>query len=139
MIDFGTVSDERTLMAASDTGIPIVARITSEMLGNIPVCISAHCTLSELNGTIDIDGSHRPAWIDTLYQIAEKQEVKCILLIVGFNTLKLEDQCKFTEIVKYKKSSVYELPQNCHIILSWDSPDKIILDESIAPYVAWLP
>ena len=139
MLNFDLVSDEKTLMAASDAGIPIVARVTSEMLGHIPVCLSAHCSLSELNGTIDSDGGHRPAWIDELYEIEDKQDVKCILLIEDFNTLKLEDQCKFTEIVKYKKSTVYDLPQNCHIILSWNSQDRITLAENIAAYVAWLP
>ena len=40
------------------------------------------------------------------------------LVIENINEIKLEEQTKFIEILKYKKVSTFELPKNCLVIVT---------------------
>ena len=75
------------------------------------VVIDSKCDISLLNGHYEDTEFVGPIWYNEL--IKQKNP---ILIINEINSVSKEEQCKFVEILKYKKISTFELPKNCVVI-----------------------
>lgn len=80
---------------------------------NNAVFLKADCDITLLNGHYENENFVAPKWFNEL--ISKETP---ILVIDNINSISLEEQTKFVEILKYKKISTFNLPNNCLIILT---------------------
>lgn len=92
------------------------------------IVLPANINKTELNGHYENIEFCPPSWYKELLEKSKKGYV--ILIIDNINTVSLEEQNKFIEILKYKKISTFELPKNCLIIVTYKKlNDKKISEE----------
>ena len=125
------------LLRVSTKGIPVVARLTEADLGEEVVVLNADCSVAELTGHYnEMNEYAKPKWLDELEEI-EYEGKRPVLMIKDFDKIELKEHSKFNEILKYKKISTFDLPENCVVILSWNSHRPIEIYEGTMPYVAF--
>lgn len=73
-----------------------------------------------------------PKWLEKLIETEEKQ----LLIIDNIDTISKEEQMKFGEILKYRKVSTYNLPEDCTIIVTANEINKDKINEEIFSLVA---
>lgn len=73
-----------------------------------------------------------PSWFLEL----TKDKVSKILVIDKIDEINKENQLKFLEILKYRKISTFELPENCIIILTAKTINKNTIHEEIYSLVS---
>ena len=96
------------------TDIPILMeQISLEVFPNA-VVIEANCNISELNGNYEGKDFVAPKWYKDLLS---KNSLKRILVINGIDKISKEEQLKFIELLKYKKISTFDIPNNTVIVL----------------------
>lgn len=101
----------------------IKSGISPLLVQNIPsnsfknsVVIKANIDRSELNGHYENIDFCPPLWYK---ELLEKSKINTTVLVIeNINEIKLEEQTKFIEILKYKKISTFELPKNCLVIVT---------------------
>lgn len=101
----------------------IKSGISPLLVQNIPsnsfknsVVIKANIDRSELNGHYENIDFCPPLWYKELLDKSNRNTA--VLVIENINEIKLEEQTKFIEILKYKKISTFELPKNCLVIVT---------------------
>lgn len=91
----------------------LIENIPSTVFDNV-VIIKANVDRVALNGHYENIEFCPPEWYKELIEKSKKGPV--ILLIENINEIALEEQTKFIEILKYKKVSTFDLPQNCLLV-----------------------
>ena len=86
---------------------------------------------SELIGHYEGEEYHAPIWYEELIEKKSK-----ILIIDNIDKIPNEDQIKFVEILKYRKVSTFELPENVVIILIAKEINKNTINKEIYSLVA---
>lgn len=105
---------------------PILLENVSASLFTNAVVLDANCDASSLNGHyVGIDFV-APSWYSVLLQ---KQNP--LLVIKNINELRLEEQTKFIEILKYKKVSTFDLPKNCTILVTTSNLKEKPVNEEV--------
>ena len=69
---------------------------------------------------------------DWYYELKNKQ----VLVINNIDSISKEDQLKFVELLKYRKISIFELPENIVIIITANKINKDTINEKIYSLVA---
>ena len=95
---------------------PLLIKNISSSAFNNSVIIKSNIDRSELNGHYENAEFCPPQWYKEL--LAKSKASIAVLVIENINEIKLEDQTKFIEILKYKKVSTFELPKNCLVIVT---------------------
>lgn len=80
------------------------------------IILSANCDITELNGHYEGAEFVSPKWYQKLLS---KTETKRVLIISNIDEVSKEEQEKFKEILKYKKISTFDLPNNTIIVLTY--------------------
>lgn len=93
----------------------LVEDIPNELFENA-VILSNDCDVSELNGHYEELEFVPPIWYEVLCEKCREKDT--ILIINAINNSDLDEQLKFTEILKYRKISTFVLPKNCIIIVT---------------------
>ena len=93
----------------------LVEQISSDCFPH-SVVIQSNIDKSELNGHYENTDFCPPRWYQELLQKSKANHV--ILVIENINEIELEEQTKFIEILKYKKVSTFDLPENCSIVVT---------------------
>lgn len=92
------------------------------------VILSSDCDVSLLNGHYEGINFVAPDWYNILTEKCKTSH--SVLIINQINNLALNDQLKFVEILKYRKISTFELPNNCSILITAsDLQNKPIIEE----------
>lgn len=108
--------------------------VPTKVLNDCSTIISASISRSELNGHYEGIEFKPPNWYKEL--LSSKHNKK-ILVIDDLSTIPKEEQRKFIEILKYRKISVFKLPENCIIIIIITcSKQDALIDEDIYSLVA---
>ena len=95
------------------------------------VVLSANCTMAELNGHYDNTEFNPPEWLNKL-----QGSTLPILIIDKIDSISINEQTKFVEILKYRKVSTFELPKNTVIIVSAKEINKNTINSEIYSLVA---
>ena len=93
------------------------------------VVLHANTPVSELNGHYEDTGFVPPKWFNELTS-------NKYLIIDKIDTISKEEQKKFIEILKYRKISTFDLPNECRIIVIASEIDNV--DEEILSLVAMI-
>jgi len=94
------------------------------------VILPANCKINDLNGHYENTEFVAPEWYNKL-----ENEI-AILVIDKIDSISKEEQTKFLEILKYRKISTFELPENTIIIVTAKEINKNTINEEIYPLVA---
>lgn len=120
------MSEERLVLLEKylKSGIsPILIQNVSSTLFENAVIIKSNVDKSELNGHYEGIDFQPPVWYKQLLEKCKKGLT--FLLIENINEIDEQQQAKFIEILKYKKVSTFELPENCMIIVTCLNKNKI--------------
>lgn len=99
----------------------LVEGISASSITN-SVVIPANCGNESLNGHYEGMDFVPPKWY---MELLNKKDMKHnILVIENLTSIPVEEQVKFCEILKYRKISTFELPNNCAIIITCDKVEK---------------
>lgn len=96
------------------------------------VIIPANVNVRELNGHYEGTEFVAPSWLN---EITSSNESK-ILVIDKIDTISKEEQMKFGELLKYRKLSTFDLPDNCIIIITANKVNSDTINEEIFSLVA---
>lgn len=91
------------------------------------IYIPANCSINELNGHYEGTDYIPPKW----YQKLNDNSSLSALIINDIDTIPLIEQAKFIELLKYRKISTFELPDNCVIIITAKNIDNDNINEEL--------
>ena len=89
--------------------------------------LSSNIDAKELNGHYEGENFVPPKWLNEILN----SNTSKILVIDKIDTITKEEQMKFVEILKYRKVSTFELPNNCIIIVTVNEISKDKINEEI--------
>ena len=109
--------------------VPVLVDFMSASDFDNAVVLPANTPVSELNGHYEDTEFVSPKWFNELTS-------NKYLIIDGIDTISKEEQKKFIEILKYRKISTFDLPNECRIIVIANKIDNV--DEEILSLVAMI-
>lgn len=113
---------------------PLLVQNMSTDLFDDSVVIDATISKEELNGHYENMEFCPPVWYKELLEKSKANHV--ILIIKNINEISLEEQTKFVEILKYKKVSTFDLPENCLIVVTYTDLNTNKINEEVYSLVA---
>lgn len=114
--------------------VPILLEDIPANIFDGAVILNADCDNSLLNGRYEGTEFIAPNWYN---QLIEKSKTNHPLLIISdISKISKEEQSKFAEILKYKKISTFDLPQNCIIIVTCSNLKENKINEEIYSLLA---
>lgn len=113
---------------------PLLVQNMSTDLFDDSVVIDATISKGELNGHYENTEFCPPLWYKELLEKSKANHV--ILIIKNINEISLEEQTKFVEILKYKKVSTFDLPENCLIVVTYTDLNTNKINEEVYSLVA---
>jgi len=93
------------------------------------IVIEANCEVSELNGHYEGTEFVPPKWYN---ELLNKTDFKRVLIINEIDKVAKEKQERFIEILKYRKISTFELPNNTVIVITANNISDNISPEIIS-------
>lgn len=111
----------------------LVKNISSHSFRN-SVVIESNIKQSELNGHYENTLFCPPMWYQDLLQKSKNGYV--VLVIENINEIRVEEQTKFIEILKYKKVSTFDLPKNCLIVVTCSDASIYKINEEVYSLLA---
>ena len=115
----------------SNVGPILVDFIDGNVIPN-SVILPANIDMSELNGYYENVEYISPKWLTELNRLNGLP----ILVIDKIDSIQRSEQVKFIEILKYKKVSTFELPENTVVILTAKEINKNTINEEVYSLVA---
>lgn len=115
----------------SNVGPILVDFIDGNVIPN-SVILPANIDRSELNGHYENVEYISPKWLTELNRLNGLP----ILVIDKIDSIQRSEQVKFIEILKYKKVSTFELPENTVVILTAKEINKNTINEEVYSLVA---
>lgn len=106
----------------------LIEGIQANFFGNA-VVLNANIDKKELNGHYEGTKFCPPTWYSELLE--KDTGDSAILIIDNINNVGLEEQKKFIELLKYKKISTFELPNDCLIIVTCSNLKKNKISEEV--------
>ncbi len=93
------------------------------------VIINADIDRCELNGHYENLNYCPPSWYEELVKKSTLSSV--VLIINNIDKISLTEQTKFIEILKYKKISTFNLPDNCIVVVTYSNLDSNKINEEV--------
>ena len=93
------------------------------------VIINADIDRCELNGHYENLNYCPPSWYEELVMKSTLSSV--VLIINNIDKIPLTEQTKFIEILKYKKISTFNLPDNCIVVVTYSNLDSNKINEEV--------
>lgn len=109
--------------------IPVLTDILTKEDFPLGTVLPANCKLEDLTGHYEKETYLPPKW----YQELLKNK---ILIIDSLDTISLEEQLKFIEILKYHQVSTFEIPLNTVIIITATKINSMTINKEIYSLVA---
>ena len=91
------------------------------------IIIPANINVEELIGYYENDLYLEPKWFNEITSTTESK----ILVIDNIDSISIDEQLKFVELLKYRKTSTFELPKNIIIIVTAKNINKNTINEEI--------
>lgn len=105
----------------------LVENISKDVFADQAVIIESTIDKSLLNGHYEGTKYLPPEWFSKLKE-------KNLLVINQLSSIPKSDQKKFIELLKYKKISTFDLPENCVIVITCE--DSRMINEEVYSLVA---
>lgn len=96
------------------------------------VVLPANIDVKELNGHYEGVDFLPPKWLEEIVNTSNKR----LLVIDKIDTIPLEEQMKFGELLEYRKISTFDLPKDCVIIVTANEINKDKINEEVLSLVA---
>ena len=96
------------------------------------VILPANIDKKELNGHYEEMNYVPPKWLNELLN----KKNNPLLVIDQIDTIPKEEQKKFIELLKYRKVSTFDLPNNCRIIVTANKINEEMINEEVFSLVA---
>ena len=96
------------------------------------VIVPATIDRKELNGHYEEMNYVPPKWLNELLNTKKSP----LLIIDQIDTIPKEEQKKFIELLKYRKVSTFDLPNNCRIIVTANKINEEMINEEVFSLVA---
>lgn len=96
------------------------------------VILPANIDKKELNGHYEAMNYVPPKWLNELLN----KKNNPLLVIDQIDTIPKEEQKKFIELLKYRKVSTFDLPNNCRIIVTANKINEEMINEELFSLVA---
>lgn len=106
----------------------LLENISSDIFENA-IVLNSNCDVSLLNGHYEGIDFIPPIWYTKL--INQNNNKKPLLIIDKLNSIPLEQQTKFIEILKYRKISTFNLPKDCIIIVTCTNLKEHKINEEV--------
>ena len=90
------------------------------------VVIESNCDVSLLNGHYENEEFVAPSWYLDLVN-----SKKNLLIINNINDVNINEQGKFIEILRYRKVSTFDLPNNCVVIATCSNVKEKPINEEV--------
>lgn len=97
------------------------------------VIINADIDKCELNGHYENLNYCPPSWYEELVKKSILSPV--VLIINNIDKIPLTEQTKFIEILKYKKISTFNLPDNCIVVVTYSNLDSNKINEEVYSFL----
>ena len=110
---------------------PVLIENFPASIFNDAVILDSNCSIEDLNGHYEGVDFLPPEWYKKLENLPEK-----LLVISNINKIPVEDQKKFVEILKYKKVSTFDLPENTIILVTASNLEENKINEEIYSLMA---
>jgi len=114
------------------------SKVSPVLIENFPasiftdaVIIDSNCSIEELNGHYEGVEFLPPEWYKKLESLSEK-----VLVISNINKIPENEQKKFVEILKYKKVSTFDLPENTIILVTASNLEENKINEEVYSLMA---
>lgn len=114
--------------------VPVLIEGVKANIFDDALIIDGNISCSELNGHYDGINFLPPAWFQKV--MAKKDSKVNFLIIKDIDKISKKDQMKFYELLKYRKISVFNLPDNCIIIIPCLKVKNGIFNEMIYSLMA---
>lgn len=111
---------------------PILVDFISSKDLDDAVVIPANVDIKELNGHYDGVDFVPPKWLNEILNTNASR----ILVIDKIDSISKEEQLKFSELLKHRKISTFELPKNCRIIVTANEINEDKINKDIFSLVA---
>lgn len=111
---------------------PILIDFISGKDLNGAVVVPANIDVKELYGHYDGVDFMPPKWLNEILSTNASR----ILVIDKIDSISKEEQLKFSELLKHKKISTFELPKNCRIIVTANEINEDKINKDIFSLVA---
>jgi DNA-binding NtrC family response regulator len=96
------------------------------------VILPANIDKKELNGHYEEMNYVPPKWLNELLN----KKNNPLLVIDQIDIIPKEEQKKFIELLKYRKVSTFDLPNNCRIIVTANKINEEMINEEVFSLVA---
>lgn len=108
---------------------PLLLEDVSDDIFVNDIIINADCDISLLNGHYEGTSFVAPDWYQDLLDRVKKE--RPIIVIKNINMIPVTEQNKFIEILKYRKISTFELPEQCLIIVTANNLNNHPISEDV--------
>lgn len=112
----------------------LIEDINSDMFEDA-IVLNSNCDLSDLNGHYEGINFMPPEWYTRLINNSNHNS---ILVIDKINDISLKEQEKFNEILKYRKISTFDLPENFRIIVTCNDLEHKPISEEVLSLLSYL-
>ena len=113
----------------------LIENIPTDIFNN-SVIIDANIDDSELNGHYEDDKFCPPPWYNEL--IKKSSDYYAVLIINNINSVDINKQNRFIEILKYNKVSTFNLPKNSLVVVTCNNLDKNKISEEVYSLLVYI-
>ncbi len=112
----------------------LIEEIPESIIQRGAVVINSDCSNEELMGHFDNLEYVAPEWYNKLME-SSKLHIP-VLIIKDINKIPEEEQRKFIELLKYKKSYINKLPENSIIFATYSNLKENPINEEVYSFMA---
>ncbi len=113
---------------------PILVENIPSSVFDMAIVLDATCPMEDLNGHYEGVNFLPPKWYEDL--MIKSKQGRPVLLIQQINKIEAQQQKKFIEILKYKKISTFDLPEDCLIVVTANNIEESKIDEEVYSLLA---
>jgi len=111
----------------------LIDEIPESIIEKGAIVIESNCSDGELTGGFENEEYKKPEWFTKLNESAKEHTP--ILVIKDINKIPEQDQRKFIELLKYRKSYINKLPENCRIFATYSNLEENPIEEEVYSFM----
>ncbi len=116
-----------------NTQYPIlIEKLPENVIHKASVILKSNCSNEELTGKYVGMEFVEPEWYT---KIKEDKNPYSFIIIDNINDVSEKEQKKFIELLKYRKTYIYKLPDNCRILVTYTADKAKPIDEEVYSFL----
>ena len=110
----------------------LIEQLPENVIQKASVVLESNCSKDELIGKYVGTEFVEPAWYTKIKNINAPYS---FIIINKINNISEEEQRKFIELLKYRKSYIYDLPENCRILVTYEEDSTKPINEEVYSFL----